>query len=61
MDSKRIPVSGDPFYAKALDDHRPCICNSGWVSIGQLVVNEETGEEEIEHALYLCRRCKREA
>jgi len=27
----------------------------------EAVVNEETGEEEIEHALYLCRRCKGEA
>ncbi len=36
---------------------RPCACNDGWVTIGQLVVDHETGEETEEHALYLCRRC----
>ena len=34
-------------------DERPCACNDGWVTIGQLVVDPETGE----YALYLCRRC----
>jgi hypothetical protein len=29
----------------------------GWVTIGQLVVDTETGEETEEYALYLCRRC----
>jgi hypothetical protein len=27
------------------------------VTIGQLVVDDETGEEREEFALYLCRRC----
>jgi len=36
---------------------RPHACNDGWVTIGQLVVDPETGEETEEHALYLCRRC----
>ena len=38
-------------------DKRPCVCNDGWVTIGQLVVNPNTGEEMEEYALYLCRRC----
>jgi hypothetical protein len=38
-------------------DHHPHACNNGWVTIGQLVVDPETGEEAEEHALYLCRRC----
>jgi hypothetical protein len=38
-------------------DERPCACNDGWVTIGQLVVDPETGEEVEEYALYLCRRC----
>ena len=42
-------------------DDRPHICNDGWVSIGQLVVDEATGEEVEEFALYLCRRCSSEA
>lgn len=36
---------------------RPHACNDGWVTIGQLVLDPETGEETEEHALYLCRRC----
>jgi hypothetical protein len=35
---------------------RPHACNDGWVSIGQTVVDPETGEETVEHALYLCQR-----
>jgi len=35
----------------------PHACNDGWISIGQIVVDPETGEEAEEFALYLCRRC----
>ncbi len=38
-------------------DEHPHACNDGWVTIGQLVLDPETGEETEEHALYLCRRC----
>jgi hypothetical protein len=37
-------------------DH-PHACNGGWVTIGQIVLDPETGEEMEEYALYLCRRC----
>jgi len=37
-------------------DH-PHSCSNGWVTIGHLVVDPETGEEVEEYALYLCRRC----
>ncbi len=36
---------------------RPHACNDGWVTIGQIVVDPETGEEIEEFALYLCCRC----
>ena len=36
---------------------RPCACNDGWVTVGQIVLDPETGEETEEFALYLCRRC----
>jgi hypothetical protein len=36
---------------------RPCACNDGWVTIGQIAVDPETGEEVEEYALYLCRKC----
>ena len=35
----------------------PHACNDGWVTLGQLVVDPDTGEETEEYALYLCRRC----
>ena len=38
-------------------DERSCACNVGWVTIGQIAVDPETGEETEEYALYLCRRC----
>jgi hypothetical protein len=41
-------------------DERPHACNDGWVTIGQIVADPETGEETEEteeYALYLCRRC----
>ena len=38
-------------------DERPHACIDGWVTIGQMVVDEETGEETEEFALYLCQRC----
>ena len=36
---------------------RPCACNDGRVTIGQIAVDPETGEETEEYTLYLCRRC----
>ena len=38
----------------------PHACNSGWVTIGQLAVDPETGAEVEEFALYLCQRCREE-
>jgi hypothetical protein len=35
----------------------PHACNDGWVTLGQIVVDPESGEETEEYALYLCRRC----
>jgi hypothetical protein len=58
VDIKRISPAGDPFYAALHDqDERPCACNDGWVTLGQIAVDPETGEEVEEYALYLCRRC----
>ena len=37
-------------------DH-PHACNNGWVSMEVENVDPETGEETVEEALYLCRRC----
>jgi hypothetical protein len=56
VDEHTISPAGDPFYAAAKDD-RPCVCNDGWVTIGQLALDPETGEEREEFALYLCRKC----
>ena len=58
----RIPPAGDPFAGtpKHGDQDHPHACNDGWVSIGQIGVDPETGEEVEEFALYLCRRCAEE-
>jgi hypothetical protein len=42
-------------------EESPHACNDGWVTIGQTVVDPDTGEETEEFALYLCRRCAEEA
>jgi hypothetical protein len=36
---------------------RPHACIDGRVTIGQTVIDPDTGEETEEFALYLCRRC----
>jgi hypothetical protein len=41
----------------ATTDESPHACDDGWVTIGQLVLDPETGEETEEYARYLCRRC----
>jgi hypothetical protein len=38
-------------------DEAPHACNDGWVTIGQIALDPETGEEVEEYALYLCPRC----
>ncbi len=38
-------------------NERPHACNDGWVTIGQTVIDPDTGEETEEFALYLCCRC----
>jgi hypothetical protein len=58
VDTQTISPAGDPFHAAPHDqDERPCVCNDGWVTVGQLALDAETGEETEECALYLCRRC----
>ena len=58
MDEHTISPAGDPFHAASHgQDERPHACNDGWVTIGQAVIDPDTGEETEEFALYLCRRC----
>jgi hypothetical protein len=35
---------------------RPHVCIDGWVTLGQIAVDPETGEEVEEYVLYLCRK-----
>ena len=44
-------------HYSSLERLRPHACNNGWVTLGQIVIDPETGEETEEFALYLCRRC----
>jgi len=57
VDEHTISPAGDPFHTAPNDQDHPHACNDGWVTIGQLVVDPETGEETLEEALYLCGRC----
>jgi hypothetical protein len=60
VDIKRIPPVGDPFTSALHHDghdERPHACNDGWITLGQIVVDPETGEEIEEFAPYLCRKC----
>jgi hypothetical protein len=50
-------TTNDTVEAHYASLERPHACNGGWVTLGQIVVDPETGEETEEFALYLCRRC----
>lgn len=60
MDEYRIPAAGDAFTSlpggDAVDE-APHVCNDGWITIGQMAVDPETGEETEGFAMYLCQRC----
>jgi hypothetical protein len=44
-------------HYSGLERLRPHACKDGWVTIGQIALDPETGEEVEEYALYLCRKC----
>jgi len=44
-------------HYSGLERLHPHACNDGWVTMGQIVVDLEMGEEVEEYALYLCREC----
>jgi hypothetical protein len=61
VDEVRIAPDGDPFHAAPREHDHPYAlhaCNDGWVTIGQVVEDPETGDEVEEYALYLCQRCR---
>ena len=51
------PPAGDPFHAAPNEQDHPHACLNGYVYLGHVVLDPETGEETEEFALYLCRRC----
>jgi hypothetical protein len=60
VDTKESSAPYAHTSAEEQDDgehERPHACNDGWVTIGQLVVDPDTGEETEEYALYLCSKC----
>jgi hypothetical protein len=56
MATEKSSASAQP-SAEDHDQDHPHSCNDGWVTIGQIALDPETGEEVEEFALYLCRRC----
>jgi hypothetical protein len=59
--TEALPSPAPPRPSVAILAPRPHVCNDGWITLGQIVVDPETGEEIEEFALYLCRRCAEEA
>jgi hypothetical protein len=58
VDDKSLAHPAHPSTEEHDGQHeRPHACHDGWVTIGQLVVDHERGEESEEYAFYLCRRC----
>ena len=56
------PESSAPHAHPSTEDHDHQdqllhACNDGWVTIGQIALDSETGEEVEEYAFYLCRKC----
>jgi len=55
------PESSAPAHPSTTEDRdhdeHPHACNDGWVTIGQIAVDPETGEESEVFALYLCCKC----
>jgi hypothetical protein len=57
VDDKSLAHPAHPSTKDHDQDERPCACTDGWITLGQIVVDPETGEESEEYALYLCRKC----
>jgi hypothetical protein len=56
--SIRVGIPRSPeCFAFSRERLRPHTCNDGWVTLGQIAIDPETGEESAECALYLCRKC----
>ena len=57
VDEYRIPAAGDAFASLPGGDEvdeAPDVCNDGWITIGQMAVDPETGEETEGFAMYFC-------
>jgi len=57
-DSSLSRPARDPIQDPAKDSDPPHVCNDGWVTIGQIGYDPETGEEVEEFSIYLCKRCQ---
>jgi hypothetical protein len=56
--SIRVGILRSPeCFAFSRECLRPYACNDGWVTLGQIAIDPETGEKSVEYALYLCRKC----
>ena len=57
MNESSAPNAHPSTHHQDHQDKRPHACIDGWVTMGQTIIDPETGEETEEFALYLCRRC----
>jgi hypothetical protein len=51
------PHAHPPAETHDHQEERPCACNDGWITLGQIALDPETGKETEEYAFYLCRKC----
>jgi len=63
VDTPRIPPAGDPFHAASHHDDQdhPHACLNGYIYLGYIALDEETGEEVERVEALPCRRCAEEA
>ena len=57
MDEHTISPAGDPFHAALHDQDHPHACLNGYVYLGYIALDEETGEEVEQVEALPCRRC----
>jgi hypothetical protein len=60
VDEIRISPQGDPFTSapRHPDQEHPHACIDGWVYLGELVEDPETGGELEVYTVVRCRRCQ---
>jgi hypothetical protein len=60
-DTRRLVLMQKKFTASETGEateERVCACNDGFVTVGYIALDPETGEEVEQYGLYPCEQCK---